>query len=297
MRGGAPSLLELDVSVGGKPRPIFLSPDGRKLAFAVQRSEEEEDLYVVPVSLEHGRTTGQAVMALSGWKRNFFQYKDAFAWSPDGSKIALVHRWKMWIAFADGRQPIQIEDDPKGHRICPEWSPDGEMLSYYAQYAGREPAFRVIRASGSYNTIVLDISALSFGKYNWSWDSRDILFFSEGGISAFSIADGESRKYLDLKELSIDNAWEFCWSPDSQKLAFVGYRRATDSYHIFTVPREGGEFAELVADDPGDIWFLYWSPDGKWISYDSYRHVKTRLGGEIWEADVSELLSGMEKEQ
>jgi len=42
---------------------------------------------------------------------------------------------------------------------------------------------------------------------------------------------------------------------------------------------------------------ISWSPDGNWISYSSDAFVKTRPEGEIWEADVSELLSGAEKEQ
>ena len=65
----------------------------------------------------------------------------------------------------------------------------------------------------------------------------------------------------------------------------------------FIVPAEGFKAAELVADDPGDKWNLYWSPDGKWISYNSNGFVKTRPEGATWEADVSGLLNGGEREQ
>jgi Tol biopolymer transport system component len=293
LAGGDPFLLKLDVSVAGKPRPLYLSPDCGKLAFVVPRSDGKEDLYVVPVSLEDGRTTGQAVMVLSGWDQRF-GHSITFSWSPDGSEIALVHKWKMWIAFADGRDPREIKDDPRGHRVYPVWSPDGEMLSYKTYYTEKEQFFRVIRASGSYDTVVLDIPDAS--AHEWSSDSRDLLSFSEGAISAISVSDGKTHRLLDLGELSIDNAWEFSWSPDGQTLAFIGYRKATASYHIFTVPAGGGKFIELAAGDPGEKWFLYWSPDGKWLSYDSYGYVKVRPEGAIWEADVSGLLSAGVKE-
>jgi len=52
----------------------------------------------------------------------------------------------------------------------------------------------------------------------------------------------------------------------------------------------------LATDDTGGKYWLYWSPDGKRISYNSDGYVKLRTAA-IWEADVSELLSGMEKEQ
>ncbi len=51
------------------------------------------------------------------------------------------------------------------------------------------------------------------------------------------------------------------------------------------------------ADDPGAKYYLWWSPDGKWISYQSDGFVKTRPEREMWEADVSELLSAGESEQ
>lgn len=65
-----------------------------------------------------------------------------------------------------------------------------------------------------------------------------------------------------------------------------------NSSHIFIGPPGGGRFTELAADDHSQKLYPYWSPDGKWICYGSYGYTKTRPGGDIWEADVSELLSG-----
>ena len=296
LAGGDPFLLDLDVSVAGKPlRP---SPDCKKLAFVVPQGDEKADLYVVPVSLKDGRTTGSAVMVFSGWSKKY----GGFSWSPDGTKIAVSHEGDIWMASAEGREPVQITKTPDDESE-PEWSPDGNMICYEVYHSEKERILRVIPASGSEDAVRLDIPLASRrNPYEWSADSKDFVFESGGVLSAISIADGKSRQILDLKELPIDSAWGFSWSPDRQKLAFVGYTEVEgsgeeDEYQIFMVPAEGGEFTELAADDPGEKYWLWWSPDGKWISYQSDGFIKTRPGGEMWEADVSELLSGGENEQ
>ena len=301
--GGDPFLLELDVSVSGEPRPLYLSPDCKKLAFVVPQGDEKKDLYVVPVSLKDGRTTGSAAIVFSGWVPRYSDGRE-FSWSPDGTKIAVTHEGNIWMASAEGGEPVQVTvgKHPEHHWVAPGWSPDGKMIAYKVYHSEKEQIVRVIPASGSEDTIILDIP-LASGSHGWSADSKDLVFSSEGVLSAISIVDGKSRQILDMKELSIDRnrAWDFSWSPDRQKLAFIGYTGGTggdkDKYQIFIVPAEGGEFTELASDDPGEKYYLYWSPDGKWISYNSDGNIKTRPEGEIWEADVSELLSAAETEK
>ena|GEM_PF-26879 len=310
LAGGDPFLLELDVSVDDKPRPLRLSPDCKKLAFVVERSDGKDDLYVVPVSLKDGRTTGSAVIALRGWDKSHKYIRTSTtsldgSWAPDGTKIAVSHEGDIWMASAEGGEPVQFtfRKRPEHYNVEPTWSPDGSMICYKVYHSEKEQILRVIPASGSENKIILDIPlAGRRDLYEWSTDSKDFVFESGGMLSAISIADGKSRQLLDLKELPIDSAWGFSWSPDRQKLAFIGYTEVEgsgdeDKYQIFMTSTEGGEFTELAADDPGEKYWVWWSPDGKWISYQSDGFVKTRPGGEIWEADVSELLSGMEKEQ
>jgi Tol biopolymer transport system component len=271
------------------------------LAFVVERSDKKEDLYVVPISLKDGRTDGPAVKVLNGWDKRY-SYDRTFSWSPDGTKIAVSHEGDIWMASAAGGEPVQATVTKHLERsMRPRWSPDGEMICYIGYHTDKEQIFRVIPTSGSEDKVILDIpmkdSNISSQRYQWSTDSKDFVFFFEGAISAISIADGKSRQILDLKGLSIDDAWRFSWSPDRQKLAFIGYRKAKDEYQIFMLPAEGGKFTELADDDTGQKYYLWWSPDGKWISYQSDGPIKTRPEAEIWEVDVSELLSAGESEQ
>jgi Tol biopolymer transport system component len=290
LSGDDPFLLELDVSVAGKPRPLCLSPDCKKLVFMVERSDEEGDLYVVSVSLRDGRTIGSAVMIFSGLSKKH----GGLSWSPDGMKIAVGHKGDIWIASVEGGEPVQVTKNPD-YENKPDWSPDGKMLCYEVRYSERERILRVLPASGSEDTIVLDIPLVGRGNtYEWSADSKDLIVLQSGGVlSAISIADGKSRQKLDLKGLTIDT---FCWSPDMQELAFTTWRESERKHQIFVISADGGKPTELAADNSGEIYCLYWSPDGKWMSYNSDGNIKTRPGGEIWEADVSELLSNQEME-
>lgn len=292
LAGGEPFLLELDVSVTGKPRPLYLSADCKKLAFVVERNDEKQDLYVVPVSLKDGRTTGSAVIVFSGWD---MKYK-VFSWSPDGTKIAVSHEGNIWMVSPEGGEPVQVtvRKHPGEYRDDLSWSPDGKMIKYRVYRSENEQILRVIPASGSEDTIILNIPLVSgTSAYEWSADSKDLLSSSEEAISAISIADGKSRQFLDLKELSIDT-WCLSSSPDRKTLAFIGYKAAEDGhqdrYQIFMVPAEGGKFTELAADDPGEKYWLWWSPDGKWISYQSDGFIKTRPEATMWAADFEEIV-------
>ena len=296
LAGGEPFLLELDVSVPGNPVPLSLSPDRRKLLFSIKRSENTEDLWVVPVSLKDGRTTGPAVMISSG-RDTDNSLSGGLSWAPDGTKLAIADKDHLWIASAEGGQPVQLTETPE-RKFRPDWLPGGEMISYIAYHSQKEQPLMLISASGGEPRKVLALDKPV--EYTWSPDGRELAFSSEGLILAIPIAGGEARRIVDLKALAIDSILDLSWSPDGRHLAFSSYNYATGKPGpgpIFVVSAEGGEITRLATDDSGEKDELYWSPDGKWISYDSDGMVKTGPEGAIWEADVSELLSAGESEQ
>ncbi len=295
LAGGEPIPLELDVSVDGEVEPYSLSSDGKKLLFAVSQSDKTEDLYVAPVSLEDARTTGPAVMVFSGRDKNPYGHIE-WSWSPDGSKLAVLHGGDIWITSAEEGKPVQITKTPE-HEIKPVWSPDGEMIAYrfrLSEYAGEgKQILHVISAYGGEATKILDTPA-GRGEYAWSPDGKEIAVISKGVLSAIPIAAGKARQILDLKHQGFvkDETWGLCWLPDGKYLTFISQKEigGPGRNRIFKVPAKGGKVTELAADDDGWKDYLYPSPDGKWISYDSEAMVKTRSEGSIWEADFEELL-------
>ena len=190
---------------------------------------------------------------------------------------------------------MQLTKTPE-RKLSVYWLPGGETIAYVAFHSEEKQSLMVISASGGEPRRLSDDPH----EYAWSPDGKELALVSEGLILAISITGGATRQIADLKELGVDKANALCWSPDGRHLAFASDDRKTGepaTGPIFTIPAEGGKATKLAADDPGEKYFLSWSPDGKWISYDSDGNIKTRPGGEIWEADVSELLSSQTREQ
>jgi len=316
LSGGNPFPLKLYVSIPGEADPASLSSDCRKLLFAVPQSNMTEDLYVAPVSLEDARTTGAAVMVFSGLDRGpGYQITELCSWSPDGNKLAVIHKYDLWIASSNGDKPVKITKTPE-NESGPRWSPDGEMIAYNAYHSEKkEQALRVISVSNGEATKILDVP----GKYEYAWspDSKELALLSrsagygkkgmpffrdEGKISAISVADGKTRQVLDLNEQPMDQAYGIRWSPDGRNLGLVGWKNIGDpTNQILIVPAEGGKVTGLAANNGGGTIDLYagmsWSPDGKWISYTFEGMVKIRPEGAIWEVNVKEFLSKGKKEQ
>jgi len=295
--GGEPFFLKLDVSVTGKPYPLSLSADCQKLLFVTKNDNETEDLWVVPVSLKEARTTGPAVKVFNEWDKKH-PYSYAFSLSSDGTKIAVTHKWDIWVASTDGSEPVQIAiEKPRGHRYSPSWSPDGKMLAYRAYRTEKEKMFRVISKPDSEANIILDIPFNDECICAWSPDSKKLAFFSEEVVSVITTPGAKSRRILNLKDFGIDDIWKLCWSPDGQNLAFISSMKTSEQNKIWIIPAEGGEAREFATDDLGEKYRLYWSPDGKWISYNSDGSVKRCPEGVIWEANIEEFLSRLEKER
>ena len=321
LAGGDPFPLELNVSISGKPEIRSLSSDCRKLLFSVGQSDKTDTLYVVPVSLEDARNTNEAVVVFSGLVRDSrYGFTDSFSWSPDGNKLAVIHKWDLWMVFSNGDEPIQITKTLENESV-PNWSPDGKMIVYHSYNSDKkEQTLRVISVSDDKTTKILDVpltgtvSVTGYPRkytYAWSPDSQEIALLSrttgygkqgmpfnrdEGDISSISVADGKIRQVLNLNEQPMDQSWGLSWSPDGQNIGLASWKSEGDPRcQILIVPAEGGKIIGLAANNGGGPIDLYdgasWSPDGKWISYTFEGMVKIRPETAIWAADFDEILA------
>jgi Tol biopolymer transport system component len=60
------------------------------------------------------------------------------------------------------------------------------------------------------------------------------------------------------------------WSPDGQKVAFVGYHfsgNSVEEVNLYTASRDGQEVIETFSSDEHYPFYLYWSPDGENVSF------------------------------
>ncbi len=264
-----------------------LSPDLKKFAFI---GEEDSSLWVAPISVEDAKMTGPAIKIADQIMRRRAFFPAYFAsWCPDSKRIAFCSTKSgnvdIWVASADGKERIQITDDPEEESSDVSWSPDGRTLAYRSK-----GGIWLIPSSGG----VAQQIARGAIEPSWSPDGKELGFIGESHISIITLKTGVVRNLIDLKSHGLDaNPWGLSWSPDGRNLAFISYK---ERYRIWVIPAEGGKLIELAKNDLGDKYYFSWSPDGKRLSYSSDRYARVRTGS-IWAADVSELLSSQEREQ
>jgi RNA polymerase sigma factor (sigma-70 family) len=272
------------------PTPTW-SPDGGELAYLSEdSSSRNRSLWVAPFSSDTGQPTGSAIKIADILIRDL-NY-GAISWSPDARKIAFTTRKSgnndIWVGSVKGDKAVQLTDRAEDE-MNPQWSPDGEKIAYVVEEKG---SWVIPAAGGEPKQIIEEGEA-----YSWSPDASKIVFFAKPYISIIDIDNGEVKHIVDTEKLGAGGIFSISWSPDGKNLAFLSsWSAGYSKYDLWFVPATGGSPTKLATDDPGAKYSLYWSPDGKRISYSSDGYVKLRTAA-IWEADVSELLSGMEKEQ
>jgi Tol biopolymer transport system component len=277
-----PVPVNMDVAVGGRPFPFSVSPGAKRIAFVVDRKDGTQDLFVVPISLQYARTTGPAVKIFDRWYREG-AFNVMTSWSPDGNKLAVIHRRDIWIAFCDGDRPVRVTQTPE-MEIWPGWSPDGTMITYKGP---GERFYYIKSASGGKATEMAGVEP----PHTWSLDSKNIAFVSNGCISITPLGGGEIKEIAKLDDMGFDRLFDMCWSPDGKKIACVGnHVEKGDTGPIFVIPAKGGQATMLATSDNSSKYSLSWSPDGKWIAYSSERTVKVRPEGTMWEADFDEIV-------
>ena len=108
---------------------LSISPDGRTILFDLLG-----DFYTVPI------TGGKATRIMGG---NQLDVQPTY--SPDGKSIAFVSDRsgsdQLWVANADGSNPVRLSNLPSGTISYPVWTPDGEYVlagqDFYHRAGGR----------------------------------------------------------------------------------------------------------------------------------------------------------------
>ena len=126
------------------------SPDGQSIAFLSDRSAFYPMLWVM-------RADGANARALAS-PRGGFDAMDKFAWSPDGTRIAVTRfdnsgSQIQVIELAAPARARTITNEPGG-AFDPSWSPDGTQLTYAAR-EGRRTVIKVIDAQGGQSATLL----------------------------------------------------------------------------------------------------------------------------------------------
>jgi Tol biopolymer transport system component len=217
-----------------------VSPDGKTIVFAGQKSQEEiyiMHIWTLPVEGGRPEQLTNAPVPLT----------DRFpCWSPDGKAIAFVRTKKfenyykgfsetnIYILKMNDREPKPLTSaSDKVNFGTIAWSPDGKLMAYFSRDGETEPevTLKVIPVDGGVSRVVGKVQGAGVHtELAWSPDSKRIAFNGTDNktIKVISINDGS---FLDIKTgLADPYIYHLDWSPDGNKFVFCG---ATGGYREF----------------------------------------------------------------
>lgn len=218
------------------------SPDGKRIAFRIQPTATQADLYVVSAD-------GSGVKQITKQLGMVAQP----AWSPDSRSIAYVNltlgpvtTHDLWVINADGTGQHQISLSMAG-ASDPTWSPDGSLITF--------------AAVGSVWTVAPDgtqlrklISACPgescsdpfFSSPSWSPDGRQLAY---GSLGELLIANADGSSPVSVNTIDVLNGLKR-WSPDGSQIVFGGVLRGPDQWpSVFVVDRTGANLRQVTHNE------------------------------------------------
>ena len=167
-----------------------LSPDGRRLAFASERSGTAVDIWIAgadgsnPQQLTHG--LGPSLGSPS--------------WSPDGRRIAFDSRGDdgrihLWMIDADGGAPRQLTAE-KDQQVRPTWSPDGRWIYYSWWQANGRDIWRMPADGGAPERLTHGAAGVFACE---SADGKSLLFQpkdADSPLMTMALAGGQAQQLI-----------------------------------------------------------------------------------------------------
>ncbi len=152
--------LRLEIAGPGASDPA-VSPSGNRLVFS--RNNPDADIWRYHLS---GGMEPLVVSSLADYNPQY---------SPDGSKILFQSSRsgddEIWVAQADGSQPVQLTIRVGRHQGAAKWSPDGRWIAFHSQSQdGRMSIFVMDTAGGQPRKITTGPADEELP--NWSRDGK-----------------------------------------------------------------------------------------------------------------------------
>lgn len=193
-----------------------------------------------------------------------------FAWSPDGSLIALLVQGEddldLVLVDASGSQPPRRL--ARGNPFYFAWAPDSKALLLHigsTDGGASKPELAVARLGPPDEVRSLGIVPGDFRTPGWTSDGRKLAFVAGGpdGVSTISLVSPEGGDVTRLANLAGQAA--FMLHPDGGRLAWSSRNdNGRPTYAGLEVVSTDGRKRTRVTDD--QVMAFYWSPDGRHLA-------------------------------
>jgi dipeptidyl aminopeptidase/acylaminoacyl peptidase len=227
-----------------------ISPDGRYVAYQVQKTNWEENAFESEIWIAV-TGTGDTYRLTNSKKSNSNP-----VWSPDSKRLAFISdrdgKRQIYLIAPAGGEAIQLTNVETAVSGM-SWSPDGSSIAFTA--ADPESKARKERKE-------------KYGEYEVV--KSDYVFTHLWTIAVPSGASEKKAEPLRLTEGSSLSVNGFSWSPDSKRIAFSAAKdpdlssSSTGDVYVVSV---GDKSFKRIVDTAGPDGNPIWSPDGRQIAY------------------------------
>jgi dipeptidyl aminopeptidase/acylaminoacyl peptidase len=296
---------------------VTISPDGKLVAYAVERNEAK------------GRPQRRLnILDLAGGTtKELADRTSSPLWSPDGEWLAFSGPDGLQIAKKDGSGAVQVAKTEATNSpmqlpgAMVAWSPDGKTLAYVSAAPGPETdeasgdpvvirrfLYKPDLSEGEsrsndnrrlhihlYDVATRQTRQLTSGHHHehsiaWSPDGSEIAFvsnidededqFFNYDLFAVRVKDGAIRRITATESAE----YQPQFSPDGKSILFLGTKRGLtdlettmEDTHVWTVDADGSNRREIGKDIDNRQLAANWSPDGKSIYFALQERGQVRL--------------------
>ena len=224
--GGTPVRLE---GIGDYAADLAIAPKGHRLVYS--RTFRDYNLWRMP--LDGSGTPGKFLSST--------RYETSPSYSPDGKRIAFSSNRtgvrQIWVADADGSNPVALTNFTEGVAGSPRWSPDSQTIVFDARPQGLADIYSIQADGGAPKRLTDNPAEDHLPCY--SADGRWIYFAStrSGQRQLYRIpANGG-----DAVQITHQGAYASIASPDGK---WIYYSKPGNA--LWKVPVDGGEETQVL---------------------------------------------------
>lgn len=246
-----------------------ISPDGRRVVYALETADRFADTFYVNLWMVSVDGKDQRPLTSGKWKDSLAR------WSPDGSKLAYVStragRPQIFVRWMDTGAEAKITDLENAPSSM-NWSADGAYIAYLARVPGKEPwTVSMPKAPAGATWAPPPVVET---RLKWRADGIGGIGQRPTGFTHLFVIPVTGGAARQITEGDFDHGGEPCWMPDGRSVLLAASRQPdadTTLYgvHIWRFGLDGSAPEQLTRTE-GMQGNPVASPDGRYIAFTGF---------------------------